>query len=46
MIDSRGLPTLIEVDGVNHNAWRFVVAGAHALVSGSGGIQFPINRSH
>jgi len=38
MIDARGLDTLIEVDGgvKTHNAWRFVEAGAHALVSGSG----------
>ena len=37
-IDSLGLDTLIEVDGgvKTHNAWRFVEAGAHALVSGSG----------
>jgi len=37
-IDYLGLPTLIEVDGgvKTHNAWRFVEAGAHALVSGSG----------
>ncbi|MEL6349350.1 MAG: ribulose-phosphate 3-epimerase, partial [Myxococcota bacterium] len=38
MIDDRGLDTLIQVDGSvkPHNAWRFVEAGAHALVSGSG----------
>ncbi len=38
MIDDRGLPTLIEVDGgvKMHNAQRFMDAGAHALVSGSG----------
>lgn len=37
-IDSRGLPTLIEVDGGVKitNAQRFIDAGAHALVSGSG----------
>ena len=37
-IDARGLSTLIEVDGgvKTHNAKRFVDAGAHALVSGSG----------
>jgi len=37
-IDKRNLSTLIEVDGgvKVHNAWRFVEAGAHALVSGSG----------
>ena len=37
-IDSLGLSTLIEVDGgvKTHNAHRFVNAGAHALVSGSG----------
>jgi ribulose-phosphate 3-epimerase len=37
-IDSRGLDTLIQVDGgvKTHNAWRFVEAGAHCLVSGSG----------
>ena len=42
-IDRRGLNTLIEVDGgvkVN-NAWRFVEAGAHALVSGSGVFKSP-----
>ena len=42
-IDRRGLSTLIEVDGgvkVN-NAWRFVEAGAHALVSGSGVFKAP-----
>ena len=38
MIDKRGLSTLIEVDGgvKTTNAWQFVEAGAHALVSGSG----------
>jgi len=38
MIDGRGLPTLIEVDGgvKPGNAHRFTDAGAHALVSGSG----------
>jgi len=43
MIDSRGLPTLIEVDGgvKTHNAWQFVEAGAHALVSGSGVFKSP-----
>ena len=37
-IDSLGLDTVIQVDGgvKTHNAWRFVEAGAHALVSGSG----------
>ena len=37
-IDQLGLDTLIEVDGgvKTTNAWRFVEAGAHALVSGSG----------
>lgn len=37
-IDARGLNTLIEVDGgvKVSNAQRFVDAGAHALVSGSG----------
>jgi len=37
-IDKRGLKTLIEVDGgvKKENAQRFVNAGAHALVSGSG----------
>jgi ribulose-phosphate 3-epimerase len=37
-IDQLGLSTLIEVDGgvKTSNAWRFVEAGAHALVSGSG----------
>jgi ribulose-phosphate 3-epimerase len=36
-IDARGLRTLIEVDGgvKPSNAWRFVEAGAHALVAGS-----------
>ena len=45
-IDRRGLSTLIEVDGgvkVN-NAWRFVEAGAHALVSGSGVFKAPNRR--
>lgn len=43
MIDKRGLPTLIEVDGgvKTTNAWRFVRAGAHALVSGSGVFKSP-----
>ena len=37
-IEKRNLPTLIEVDGgvKTTNAWRFVNAGAHVLVSGSG----------
>ncbi len=37
-IDSRGLDTLIQVDGgvKTHNAHRFTDAGAHVLVSGSG----------
>ena len=37
-IDALGLDTVIQVDGgvKVHNAWRFVDAGAHALVSGSG----------
>lgn len=37
-IDHLGLDTVIQVDGgvKTHNAWRFVDAGAHALVSGSG----------
>ena len=37
-IDQLGLDTVIQVDGgvKVHNAWRFVDAGAHALVSGSG----------
>lgn len=37
-IDQLGLPTLIEVDGgvKKENAHKFVEAGAHALVSGSG----------
>ena len=37
-IDQLGLDTLIEVDGgvKTTNAWKFVEAGAHALVSGSG----------
>ena len=37
-IDRRGLSTLIQVDGgvKTHNAWQFVEAGAHCLVSGSG----------
>ena len=37
-IDTLGLDTVIQVDGgvKTHNAWRFVEAGAHALVSGSG----------
>ena len=43
MIDKRGLSTLIEVDGgvKTTNAWRFVDAGAHALVSGSGVFKAP-----
>lgn len=38
MIDSRGLSTLIEVDGgvKPHNAARVIAAGADVLVSGSG----------
>ena len=38
MIERKGLRTLIEVDGgvKVDNAWRFVDAGAHVLVSGSG----------
>jgi ribulose-phosphate 3-epimerase len=37
-IDELKLGTVIQVDGgvKTHNAWRFVDAGAHALVSGSG----------
>ena len=37
-IDALELATVIQVDGgvKPHNAWRFVKAGAHALVSGSG----------
>lgn len=37
-IDALGLDTVIQVDGgvKVHNAWQFVDAGAHALVSGSG----------
>ena len=37
-IDSLGLETLIEIDGgvKSHNAHRFINAGAHVLVSGSG----------
>ncbi len=37
-VDALGLGTVIQVDGgvKPHNAWRFVEAGAHALVSGSG----------
>jgi ribulose-phosphate 3-epimerase len=37
MIDARGLPTLIEVDGgvKPENAARFTAAGAHVLVAGS-----------
>lgn len=37
-IDALGLDTVIQVDGgvKPGNAWRFVEAGAHALVSGSG----------
>lgn len=43
MIDKRGLSTLIEVDGgvKTTNAWQFVEAGAHALVSGSGVFKAP-----
>ena len=43
MIDRRDLPTLIEVDGgvKTTNAWQFVDAGAHALVSGSGVFKAP-----
>ena len=43
MIDKRGLSTLIEIDGgvKTTNAWRFVEAGAHALVSGSGVFKAP-----
>ena len=43
MIDKRGLQTLIEVDGgvKTSNAWQFVNAGAHALVSGSGVFKAP-----
>ena len=42
-IDRRGLGTLIEIDGgvKTNNAWRFVEAGAHALVSGSGIFKAP-----
>ncbi|MEC7986492.1 MAG: ribulose-phosphate 3-epimerase [Myxococcota bacterium] len=42
-IDRRGLSTLIEIDGgvKTNNAWRFVEAGAHALVSGSGIFKAP-----
>ena len=38
LIESRGLDTLIQVDGgvKTHNAHRFTDAGAHVLVSGSG----------
>ncbi len=37
-VDALGLDTVIQVDGgvKPHNSWRFVDAGAHALVSGSG----------
>lgn len=37
-VDALGLDTVIQVDGgvKTHNAWRFIDAGAHALVSGSG----------
>ena len=37
-IDAKGLPTLLEVDGgvTVDNAGKFVEAGAHVLVSGSG----------
>ena len=43
MIDKRGLSTIIEVDGgvKTSNAWRFVDAGADALVSGSGVFKAP-----
>jgi ribulose-phosphate 3-epimerase len=43
MIDRQGLDTVIEVDGgvKTHNAWRFVEAGAGALVSGSGIFKAP-----
>jgi len=43
MIDSKGLDTVIEVDGgvKTHNAWRFVEAGASVLVSGSGVFKAP-----
>ena len=42
-IDKLGLDTLIEVDGGVKitNAWKFVDAGAHALVSGSGVFKSP-----
>ena len=42
-IDKQNLPTLIEVDGgvKTSNAWRFVEAGAHVLVSGSGVFRAP-----
>lgn len=42
-IDGRGLGTLIQVDGgvKTHNAWRFVEAGSHCLVSGSGVFKAP-----
>ena len=42
-IDDRGLSTLIEVDGgvKRANAWEFVEAGAHVLVSGSGVFKDP-----
>ena len=42
-IEKNNLPTLIEVDGgvKTNNAWRFVEAGAHVLVSGSGVFRSP-----
>ena len=42
-IEKHNLPTLIEVDGgvKTTNAWRFVEAGAHVLVSGSGVFRAP-----
>jgi ribulose-phosphate 3-epimerase len=42
-IDALGLDTVIQVDGgvKPHNAYRFVDAGAHALVSGSGVFKAP-----
>ena len=42
-IERMGLSTLIEVDGgvKTTNAWQFVNAGAHALVSGSGVFKSP-----
>jgi len=37
MIDERGLPTLIEIDGgvTEENAGSIIAAGAHVLVAGS-----------